>query len=162
MTSIGSYSVLGSDGLGIMRDLDTGIPYQIEHKGGIKIGNDTRIGSCVCIDRATLQGRYTIVGDNVMIDNLVHVGHNAEIGDGTIIVAHVVVGGSARIGKNCFIGEGALIKQHITIGDQVIVGMGSVVLNDIPDRDIVVGAPARSIKDKCKLSKEERFRMVGY
>ena len=157
---ISSDTAIGYPGFGIQRDKTTGIPFQIPHNGTVRIGKGCRIGSYVCIDRGTVED--TIIGDNVMIDNLVHIGHNAKIGEGTIIVAHTVVGGSATIGKNCFIGEGALIKQHITIGDQAIVAMGSVVIRDVPSKDIVAGNPAKSIKDKCNLSKEDRFRMVGY
>lgn len=156
---VGLNTVIGGKGFGIKRRQD-GVPYQIEHNGGVRFGQNVRLGSCVCIDKGTVKD--TIIGNNVMIDNLVHIAHNCEIGDGTIIAAGTIFGGSVKVGKNCFIGLNSTIKQHVTIGDQVIVGMGSIVQNDIPDKDIVIGSPAKSIKDKCNITPEQRFRMVGY
>lgn len=160
--TIHPYTTIGYDGFGIIRDKETGIPEQLPHYGGVTIGDNVRIGSNTCIDRGTKPHTPTTIGNNVMIDNLVHIAHNAVIGDGTIIVAGTVVGGTCKIGKNCFIGENVSIKQHLTIGDQVIIGAGSVVTKDIPDRDIVRGVPAESIKDKNNITEEDRFRMVGY
>lgn len=159
---IGPYCAIGFNGFGIIRNKETGVPEQLPHYGGVVIGDNVRIGSCVCIDRGTKPHTPTTIGNNVMIDNLVHIAHNAVIGDGTIIVAGSVIGGSCKIGKNCFIGENVSIKQHLTIGDQVIIGAGSVVTKDIGFRDVVLGVPARSIRGSETLTDEERFRMVGY
>lgn len=159
--TVGNYCDIGAQGFGILRD-HNGIPHQIEHEGGVHFKGKASIGSNSVIERATKKGDNTIIGENVFIDNLVLIGHNVEIGDGTIICGGSVVGGTVKIGKNCFIGIGANIRQRITIGDQVIVGAGAYVSKSVPDRDIVGGVPAVSIKDKVYISDYDRFRMVGY
>jgi maltose O-acetyltransferase len=52
-----------------------------------------------------------------------------------------------RIGRNCFIGGGSAILPGVTIGDNVIVGAGSIVTEDIPDRCAVGGNPARVLRE---------------
>ena len=162
-TKIGKFTVIGSDGFGFNRDkFLSGEPIEVPHYGRVWIGDNVRIGSNCSVERATLPDKATIIESNVKIDNNVMIGHNSFIGEGTLIAAGTVIGGTVKIGKNCFIGVNVSIKQHVTIGDQVIVGIGSVVLNDIPDRDVIAGNPARSIKNKCNISYKDRFRMVGY
>ena len=51
------------------------------------------------------------------------------------------------IGDNCYISAGATIIGPVKIGNNVIIGAGSVVVKDIPDNVVVVGVPARIVKD---------------
>ncbi len=48
--------------------------------------------------------------------------------------------------NDCWIGAGVIILPGVTIGAQSIVGAGSVVTSDVPDRAIAAGAPARVIR----------------
>ena len=57
------------------------------------------------------------------------------------------------IGDNCFIGGGSFILPGVSIGNNVIVGMGSVITKDVPDNCIVVGNPARIIRENIKVGK---------
>jgi serine O-acetyltransferase len=50
------------------------------------------------------------------------------------------------IGDNVTVGANAVIIGDITIGNNVIIGAGSVVTKSIPDNCIVVGNPARILK----------------
>ena len=52
------------------------------------------------------------------------------------------------IGDNVSIGANVNIIGNITIGNNVEIGAGSVVVNDIPDNCVVVGNPARIIRNK--------------
>ena len=47
----------------------------------------------------------------------------------------------------CKIGSGSIVLPHVKIGNNVIVGAGSVVTKDIPDNSMVVGVPAKVIKE---------------
>lgn len=47
------------------------------------------------------------------------------------------------IGRNVWIGAGALILPGVTVGDDAIIGAGSVVPHDVPEKVTVVGNPAR-------------------
>lgn len=49
------------------------------------------------------------------------------------------------LGNNVYIGPHALIARGVTIGDMCVVGAGSFINKDIPDRSVVVGRPARRI-----------------
>lgn len=51
------------------------------------------------------------------------------------------------IGHNCWIGGSVTILPGVTIGNNVTVGAGSVVTCDIPDNVVVVGNPARIVKN---------------
>lgn len=54
---------------------------------------------------------------------------------------------SITVGDNVWIGGNAIILQGVTIGDNVVIGAGSVVTKDIPDNCLVIGNPARIIKE---------------
>lgn len=147
-------------GFGYKRDLRGNLIRKNNNTHDIWYGEGVEIGRNTCIDKGSY--RDTVIGENTKIDNLVHIGHNARIGRNCLIVAGTVVGGSAEIGDSCYIGMNVSIRDHVKVGKHVLIGAGSVVLKDIPDYDIVAGNPAVSIKQRVKLSKEDRYNMVGY
>ncbi len=51
------------------------------------------------------------------------------------------------IGDDCWIGGAAIILPGVKIGNGVTVGAGAVVTKDVPDRVVVVGNPARIVKE---------------
>ena len=93
---------------------------RLPHPTSIVIGEGVFIGANVTIYQSvTLGGR--VIGD---WEN----GNYPEVAEGSVLFAGVVVVGKIRIGKNC------------------IIGANSVVLSDIPDNSVAVGAPARVVK----------------
>jgi len=50
-----------------------------------------------------------------------------------------------RVGKNCLIGAGASLLGPLVVGDGCQVGAGSLVIQDLPDRSVAVGVPAKII-----------------
>ena len=69
-----------------------------------------------------------------------------------------VIGGGAVIGDHAFIGLGASIRDHVHIGAGAVVGMGSVVIDDVPDGAAVAGVPARAIRTRSKVAVAEQLR----
>jgi len=135
--------VIGSDGFGFAPV--AGNNYQkIPQLGNVTIGDHVEIGSNSTIDRATLGS--TIIRNGVKLDNLIQVGHNAEIGENTVIAAQSGISGSTKIGRNCMIGGQVGIVGHITIAEYVKIGAGSGIEASITQKGaIVLGAPAIEI-----------------
>lgn len=132
--------VIGSDGFGFAPV--AGNNYQkIPQLGNVIIEDHVEIGSNTTIDRATLGS--TIIRKGVKLDNLIQVGHNAEIGENTVIAAQTGISGSTRIGKNCMIGGQVGIVGHIIIADDVKIGAGSGIEASITRAGaMMLGAPA--------------------
>jgi acetyltransferase-like isoleucine patch superfamily enzyme len=59
---------------------------------------------------------------------------------------HADISGNVTVGDRCLVGVGAKILQGLTIGADTTVGIGSVVLNNVPGRCTVMGYPAKVIK----------------
>ncbi len=135
--------VIGSDGFGFAPV--AGSNYQkIPQLGNVILEDYVEIGSNTTIDRATLGS--TIIRRGVKLDNLIQVGHNAEIGENTVIAAQTGISGSTKIGKNCMIGGQVGIVGHITIADNVKIGAGSgIEASILQDGAIMLGAPAIEI-----------------
>lgn len=141
---IHSGCVIGKPGFGFYTALD-GYKKRVPHLGGILIGNNVEIGANTCIDWGTLGD--TEIGNYVKIDNLCHIAHNVSIGDDAMIIAMSLLGGSSCIEKGAYIAPGALIMNQKTVGQDGFVGMGAVVVKDVPARKVVAGVPAKVIRD---------------
>lgn len=90
----------------------------------------------------------------------VHVGEQTYMAFESRILSHDMSRGMylhTRIGKNCFIGGRALIMPGVTIGDNCVVGAGSVVTKDVPDRCLVAGNPARVLRENIEVGPFGRF-----
>ncbi len=75
------------------------------------------------------------------------VGHDVRIGDFVTLAPLVAVSGNVRIGSGVEIGTGACIREGLRIGEGAMVGMGAVVVKDVEPNTVVVGNPARPVKE---------------
>jgi acyl-[acyl carrier protein]--UDP-N-acetylglucosamine O-acyltransferase len=134
--SIGPGSVIGSEGFEV-RTVG-GRQVAVRHGGGVRIGAHVTIQSNVVVDRA-LFGGCTEIGDDTVLDNLVHVAHGVSIGRRCKIVSCAVLCGAVSIGDDVWIGPNATISSALRIGDGARVSLGSVVVRDVPPGGHVSG-----------------------
>lgn len=78
----------------------------------------------------------------------VKMGEHCTIYQGVTIGDKDGEGNPPTIGNNVLIGAGAKVLGDITIGDNVTIGANAVVLSSIPSNSVVVGVPAKVIKQK--------------
>ncbi|MDI1263309.1 MAG: acyltransferase, partial [bacterium] len=139
----------------------------------VEIGKGTRIGNFVLIRDETIIGTNCVVGSYVDIEGDVRIGDfvslqsRCYITRGVVIEDHVFCGpgiltmndkrithrrpsmtfvrAAPRILRAARVGGGSVLCPGVTIGENALVGAGSVVTRDVPDRTIVVGNPAVAI-----------------
>jgi UDP-3-O-[3-hydroxymyristoyl] glucosamine N-acyltransferase len=133
-------TVIGSDGFGFAPQAD-GSFIKIQQIGNVVIEDNVEIGANATIDRATLGS--TLIKSGAKLDNLIQIGHNAEIGNNTVIAAQAGVSGSTKIGNHAMIGGQAGIVGHITLADGAKVNAQSGVSKSIKiPNTAVTGSPA--------------------
>jgi len=87
----------------------------------------------------------TTIGDHTALFAQSYIGHDAVIGE-FCHISHAIVGSYTQVGKGVHIGLGAAVREKVKIGDFALVGMGAVVIDDVPANAVVVGNPARIIR----------------
>ena len=136
-------SVLGGAGFGYERD-ENGNKFRFPQIGQLIIGDYVEIGSNTCIDRGALAD--TEIGDYTKINNLCHIAHNNKIGKNVTITGCVNVSGSNIIDDNVWIAPNSSIRGWVHIGEGAVVGMGAVVIKDVPAKETWVGNPAHKLE----------------
>jgi UDP-3-O-[3-hydroxymyristoyl] glucosamine N-acyltransferase len=148
---------IGEDGFGFERNTNGDI-IRFPHIGKVIIQDNVEISSNSSISRGTLSN--TVIGKGSKIGDLVMIGHNVEIGTNCIVVSSSSIGGSTIIGNMSWIGLNSTIKDGIKIGNNVLTASGSSVIENVEDKDIVAGNPAKSIKHKIN-NNNLLFMMIG-
>ncbi|MEO0137434.1 MAG: acyltransferase [candidate division WOR-3 bacterium] len=129
---------------------------------GCEIGDNTKIGAFVEIQKNAKVGRnckistHTFICEGVTIEDNVFIGHNvtfindkyprATNPDGSMQTDADWKVIPTLVKKGASIGSSATILCGVTIGENAIVGAGSVVTKDVPDNTIVAGVPAKVIR----------------
>lgn len=137
-------SVLGADGLSMEREED-GTPVPIPQFGGVVIGDHVSIGANVVIARGAIDD--TIIKKGCMIDNCCFISHNVILEENVVMVGESIVFGSCHIEKNSFISGNVTVRDGRRVEEGALLGMGSVVLQDVSKGSIVCGNPAKSIRN---------------
>jgi UDP-3-O-[3-hydroxymyristoyl] glucosamine N-acyltransferase len=132
-------TVVGSDGFGFAPQAD-GSFIKVPQLGNVVLEDDVEIGANATIDRATIGS--TLIKSGAKLDNLIQIGHNAEIGNSTVIAAQAGISGSTKVGNGVMIGGQAGVVGHIQIGDRARINAQSGVSKSIEAGKAVTGSPA--------------------
>jgi len=131
---------------------------------GCEIGDETSIGTFVEIQKGAKVGArckiqsHTFICEGVTIEDEVFVGHNVNFLNDRYPAATAADGRPkgdtdwkvepTLVKRRAAVGTGAVILPGVTIGETAIVGAGAVVTRDVPAGAVVVGNPARALRDR--------------
>jgi acetyltransferase-like isoleucine patch superfamily enzyme len=138
-----------------------------------KIGANTRIGNFVLIRDNTVIGKGCTIGSYVDIEGDVQIGDFVSLQSGCYLTRGLIIEDEVfcgprivtmndknisyrrpslefarrapRLLRAARIGGGVMICPGVTIGENALIGAGSVVTRDVPDRCIAIGNPARVV-----------------
>jgi sugar O-acyltransferase (sialic acid O-acetyltransferase NeuD family) len=86
------------------------------------------------------------IGAHVAVMPQVVLTHDDSVGDYVTLASRVALGGGVVVEPGAYLGAGSLVRESLTIGAGALVGMGSVVLTDVPPGEIWAGNPARPLR----------------
>jgi len=147
-TIIEAGTVIGGDGFGWANNKGRWV--KIPQVGKVIVGSHVSIGNNVTIDRGAVKD--TVIEDNCIIDNLVHIAHNVVIGSGAAIAGQVGFAGSTTLGKNCTVAGQVGFAGHIEVNDNCHFLAKAGVTHDIREPGAYAGFPAVKAADWQKNS----------
>ena len=128
---------------------------------GCEVGDETKIGAFVEIQKNARVGRRCKISSHSFICEGVNIEDNVFIGHGVTFINDTYPRATAngglqteadwevektRVCEGASIGSGSTILANVTIGENAIVGAGSVVTKDVPANAIVAGNPAKFMR----------------
>lgn len=87
------------------------------------------------------------IGNFVTLQSTI-LGHDSQLEDYVTVSSSCGITGGTKLHEGCFIGDHACIAVGIEIGANSYVGIGSVVIRDVPENTRVFGNPARVFASK--------------
>lgn len=101
--------------------------------------------------------KFAYGGIGVVIHANAKIGSNCIIGQGITIGGKTGHNGVPEIGNNVYIAAGTRIIGNVKINNNVVIGCNSVVLQDIPEKSVAAGVPAKVIHTNVDVNKYANF-----
>jgi UDP-2-acetamido-3-amino-2,3-dideoxy-glucuronate N-acetyltransferase len=151
---------------------------------GATLGEGAIIGDQAFVRERSSIGAGSVIGRGSVVDNDVSVGARVRVQTNVYLTAFTIVEDDVFVGpgvvttnddtmarhpadaplrgatlrRACRIGGGAVLTPGVEIGEEAFVAAGALVTSDVPARAVVMGAPARAVRDVGDEDLLERWR----
>jgi acetyltransferase-like isoleucine patch superfamily enzyme len=121
---------------------------------GSVVDNDVSLGARVRVQTNVYLTAFTVVEDDVFV------GPGATTTNDDTMARHASAGPlrGALLRRACRVGGGAVLTPGVEIGEEAFVAAGAVVTHDVPPRTVVIGVPARVVREVPDEDLLERWR----
>jgi sugar O-acyltransferase (sialic acid O-acetyltransferase NeuD family) len=109
----------------------------------VSVPSSVSIGTGSIVLASSVLTANVAVGTHVVLMPHITLTHDVVVGDFATLCAGVTIGGGVRVGPRAYIGMQASIRERCWVGADATVGMGSVVLTDVPAGEVWFGVPAK-------------------
>lgn len=109
-----------------------------------EIGRGSVVMACAVINTSAKIGQHCIVNTGAIVE------HDNQIGDFVHISPNAVLCGTVTVGALSHIGASATVRNNLSICPDTQIGMGACVVNDITEKGIYVGVPAKILKRETR------------
>lgn len=114
--------------------------------GSTVVGSSSTVGvGSILLDGVVVTADVEI-GNHVVIMPNCTITHDDRLADYSTLAGGVSLGGGVRIGEAAYVGMNASVHPACSVGRRSTVGMGAVVLDDVPDDQTWAGVPARRLR----------------
>jgi UDP-2-acetamido-3-amino-2,3-dideoxy-glucuronate N-acetyltransferase len=151
---------------------------------GAHLGSEVIVGDQAFVRERTSVGPGSVIGRGSVVDNDVAVGARVRVQSGVYLTAFSIVDDDVFIGpgvvttndhtmarhppgeplagaalrRACRVGGGAVLAPGVEVGEEAFVAAGAVVVRDVPRRAVVMGVPARVVREVADEDLLERWR----
>jgi sugar O-acyltransferase (sialic acid O-acetyltransferase NeuD family) len=112
----------------------------------VYLGSNVRVGEGVLVNVSTVIAPNAVLGDFCVINRGAMIGHETRIGRHALIGPAASLAGSVTVGDHATVALRATVIDQVQIGDWTVVGAGSLVTRNLPERVIAYGVPAKVVR----------------
>ncbi len=121
---------------------------------GVEIEKDAVVLMGAVLNTKAKIGTQTMIDMNAVIGSGAHIGARCHVGAGAVVAGMMepACKDPVIIEDDVFIGANAVILEGVKVGHHSIIGAGAVVTKDVMPYSVMVGVPARKIRNNTKES----------
>jgi sugar O-acyltransferase (sialic acid O-acetyltransferase NeuD family) len=76
------------------------------------------------------------------------INHDDVLEERVVVASGVCLAGSVHVEADCYLGQACTVREYVRIGRGSLIGMGAVVVKDVPPNSVIVGNPGRRLRDR--------------
>lgn len=112
------------------------------------VSRSAKIGKACVIYPSCYIGYNAVLGNRIFSLSGSVINHDDVLGDDVCLCSNVTLAGNLHVEAGVYMGQASTVRQHLRIGKDSFIGMGAVVVSDVPPNVVMVGNPARKLKDR--------------
>jgi sugar O-acyltransferase (sialic acid O-acetyltransferase NeuD family) len=132
-----------------LREIVPGLRFERAVHPSAQIARGAEIGEGAVVMASAVLNANARLGRHCFVSTKASLSHDSVMGDFSSLGPNATTGGAVRIGAGTAIALSADVIHGITIGEHTVIGAGSVVLKNMPDRVVAYGIPARVIRSRA-------------